>query len=163
MSGRISNKPIGVRSRATHACAASGPARGAGETPSGARSNLMKSVRRAGTAPELAVRRFLHAMGLRYTLHPAHLPGRPDLVLPRRRSVVFVNGCFWHGHDCRHGSVRSKTNAAFWTAKLLANRRRDARKTAELRAAGWHVEVVWECEVADPIALRCLARRLLRR
>jgi DNA mismatch endonuclease (patch repair protein) len=102
-------------------------------------------------------------MGLRYVLHPASLPGRPDLVLPRRRSVVFVHGCFWHGHDCAHGAVRAKTNAAFWEAKVLDNRRRDARKAAELRAAGWHVEVIWECETKIESVISRLGRRLLRR
>ncbi len=123
----------------------------------------MKQVRRENTAPELAVRRFLHAKGLRYSLHPERLPGRPDLVLPRRRSVIFVHGCFWHGHDCPHGSIRSKSNVVFWSNKIEDNRRRDARKTAELRAAGWIVEVVWECQARDPKVLRQLARRLLRR
>jgi len=123
----------------------------------------MKRVRREDTAPELAVRRFLHRAGLRYTLHGAHLPGRPDVVLPRRRTVVFVHGCFWHGHDCAHGSVQSKTNAAFWSRKIADNRARDARKADELRAAGWRVEVVWECQAGDGAFLRRLARRVLRR
>jgi DNA mismatch endonuclease (patch repair protein) len=123
----------------------------------------MKQVRRENTAPELAVRRFLHAAGLRYCLHLADMPGRPDLVLPRRRTVVFVHGCFWHGHDCAHGSVRSKTNTEFWKRKLDDNRARDARKRAELRAAGWRVEVIWECQAMDAGVLARLARKLQRR
>lgn len=77
--------------------------------------------------------------------------------------MVFVHGCFWHGHDCPHGSIQSKTNAEFWRRKLDDNRSRDARKEAQLRAAGWHVEVIWECQVHDAAVLRRLAARLLRR
>jgi DNA mismatch endonuclease (patch repair protein) len=126
-------------------------------------SARLRAVRREHTAPELTVRRFLHRRGLRYALHAKRLPGRPDLVLPRRQSVVFVHGCFWHGHDCAHGSVQAKTNTAFWQRKLEDNRARDARKEAALRAAGWHVEVVWECQVDDTALLHRLASRLLRR
>lgn len=123
----------------------------------------MRQVRREDTAPELSIRRFLHAAGLRYSLHSSRLPGRPDLVLTRRKTVVFVHGCFWHGHACRHGSVRSKTNADFWEKKIADNRARDARKEAQLRTDGWHVEVVWECQARDSAFLRKLARRLHRR
>lgn len=123
----------------------------------------MRHVKGKNTAPELAVRRYLHARGVRYRLHPASLPGRPDIVAPRRRTVVFVHGCFWHGHDCPHGRIQAKANAAFWAAKIAANRERDARKEAALRALGWHVETVWECEAARPHELAALARRLLRR
>jgi len=123
----------------------------------------MKRVRRKDTAPELRVRRFLHAAGLRYSLHSGRLVGKPDIVLTRRRTVVFVHGCFWHGHDCRHGSVRAKTNTDFWDKKIADNRARDAQKTAQLRDAGWHVEVVWECQSQHRAFLARLVRRLLRR
>lgn len=123
----------------------------------------MRQVRRKNTAPELAVRRYLHAAGLRYGLHASPLAGHPDLVLPRRKSVVFVHGCFWHGHDCSHGSIEAKTNTEFWRQKLASNVARDARQQALLRAAGWHVEVVWECQVQDSRVMRRLARRLLAR
>lgn len=123
----------------------------------------MRSVRRQHTAPEMAVRRFLHARGLRYSLHGKDLPGRPDLVLRRRRTVIFVHGCFWHGHDCPHGSVQAKTNREFWRDKIVANQARDRRKASELRNAGWHVEVVWECEVGDLTRMARLARKLLSR
>jgi DNA mismatch endonuclease, patch repair protein len=128
-----------------------------------ARTRLMKAVRHEHTAPEVAVRRHLHAQGLRYTLHRSDLPGRPDIVLPARGSVVFVHGCFWHGHDCAHGSVRAQRNAAFWAAKIDANRARDRRKAAALRRLGWHVETIWECEVRDVRRLEALSRRLLAR
>lgn len=123
----------------------------------------MRSVRREHTAPELEVRRYLHAQGLRYSLHRPDLPGRPDIVLPRRRTVIFVHGCFWHGHPCRHGSVKPKRNVEFWERKILANQERDRRKAAELKAHGWRVETVWECQVRDVGILEKLARTLLRR
>lgn len=123
----------------------------------------MKQVRRQDTAPELAVRRYLHALGLRFRLHGTDLPGRPDIVLARRRSVVFVHGCFWHGHSCRHGSVKARNNAAYWTSKLDDNRARDLRQQRALRAAGWRVEVVWECQVARSAVMNRLALRLLSR
>lgn len=123
----------------------------------------MQAVRQENTAPEIAVRRALHGAGLRFRLHVADLPGRPDIVLPKRRTVVFVHGCFWHGHDCRHGDVKSKSNREFWDRKLAANRTRDERKALELRRAGWTVEVIWECETRKPPVLARLIRRLLRR
>ncbi len=128
-----------------------------------ARTRLMKAVRQAHTEPERAVRRYLHAQGLRFALQRADLPGRPDIVLPRRGSVVFVHGCFWHGHHCTHGSVKAKRNAAFWAAKIDANRARDHRKASELRRLGWRVETIWECQVRDARRLEMLSRRLLAR
>lgn len=123
----------------------------------------MKRVGRKDTAPEICVRRHLHAQGLRYRLHDRLLPGTPDLSLQRRASVVFVNGCFWHGHDCRHGAVQARTNADYWSAKIEDNRHRDLRNFRALRALGWHVEVIWECECRRPRKLAALARRLLLR
>jgi DNA mismatch endonuclease (patch repair protein) len=128
-----------------------------------ARTRLMKSVRREHTAPEVAVRRHLHARGLRYALHRRDLPGRPDIVLPARRSVVFVHGCFWHGHACSHGAVQAKTNAAFWSTKIADNRARDRRKAAALRRLGWRVETIWECQVRDRRRLDRLCAVLLAR
>lgn len=123
----------------------------------------MKRVRRQDTAPELAVRRYLHAAGLRFRLHPRDLPGTPDIVLPRYRTVVFVHGCFWHGHDCAHGAVRSKTRTAFWDHKIAANRERDARKAQALKTLGWHVETVWECVCSSPSRLERVCRRIKQR
>ncbi len=107
---------------------------------------VMLANRGKDTAPEMAVRRALRAVGLRYRLHVRNLPGRPDVVLASRRAVVEVRGCFWHGHDCQHGRV-PKTRSEFWASKVLSNRDRDARNEAALRELGWHVVVVWECEV----------------
>ena len=106
----------------------------------------MSGIRGANTQPELRVRRHLHAAGLRYRLHMRGLPGRPDLVLPRFRTAVFVHGCFWHQHPGCRFATRPGTNAEFWKAKFATNRERDQRKEAELRALGWRVEVVWECD-----------------
>lgn len=110
------------------------------------RSALMKVVRQKDTAPEMLVRRELHKRGLRYKIGDRKLPGSPDLSFPRYRTVIFVHGCFWHGHDCRLGKLPS-SNIEFWTQKMEANRRRDARKEQTLRDRGWRVIIVWQCEL----------------
>lgn len=122
-------------------------------TPAQRRHN-MSLIRARDTQPEMLVRRGLHGRGLRYRLHDGSLPGRPDIVLPSRRAVVQVNGCFWHGHDCPKG-VTPGTNTAFWTDKIERNRARDRATTAALLDAGWRVLTVWEC------ALRGRGRRSL--
>ncbi|MBS0441086.1 MAG: DNA mismatch endonuclease Vsr [Proteobacteria bacterium] len=127
------------------------------------RSVLMKHVRRQDTAPEVAVRRYLHAAGLRFRLHVRDLPGTPDIVLPKYKTVVFVHGCFWHGHDCKHGAVRSKTRTAFWDDKIAGNRDRDARKAQALKKLGWHVETVWECQCSQAALLGRLCSRITKR
>ena len=110
------------------------------------RSELMAGVRGRDTAPELAVRRITHRMGLRFRLHRKDLPGRPDLVLPKHRLVVFVHGCFWHRHEgCRYAYI-PKSRIAFWTKKFASNVARDTRQEAALMAFGWRVLVIWECE-----------------
>lgn len=114
------------------------------------RSAVMRSVRGRDTKPELAVRRILRAAGMGYRLGGCGLPGRPDVVMKGRRAVVFVHGCFWHGHDCRRGARRPKANADYWRVKIERNRARDARSTAALVAEGWRVVVVWECEMKGP-------------
>jgi DNA mismatch endonuclease (patch repair protein) len=114
------------------------------------RSRMMATVRGRDTRPEMTVRRALHAGGFRYRLHRKDLPGRPDVVLSKHRLVVFVHGCFWHGHDCRRGR-RPSTNTDFWDPKLGRNMERDRAAQEALRAAGWAVEVVWECSLAAGI------------
>lgn len=126
-----------------------------------ARSRIMAAVKGADTKPEMLVRRFLHAAGLRYSLHRKDLPGKPDIVLRRHRTCVFVNGCFWHGHDCKAGRLPS-TRVDFWTAKIGANRDRDARVTRALRDAGWRVLVVWECDLRRPGTLERLVSDIRR-
>lgn len=111
-----------------------------------ARSKMMAAVRGKDTVPELYVRKQLFAAGFRFRLHVANLPGKPDLVLPRYKTVVFVHGCFWHGHSCARGK-RPMTNTSFWNAKLDANIRRDRKNHAALRAAGWRPIVIWQCEL----------------
>jgi DNA mismatch endonuclease (patch repair protein) len=109
----------------------------------------MAAIRSIDTKPELLVRRALHAEGFRFRLHVRDLPGRPDLVLPRHRGVVFVHGCFWHGHDCalfRWPATRQE----FWEAKISGNRERDARVLRELRSQGWRTGEVWECALKGP-------------
>lgn len=113
------------------------------------RSRMMREIRGKDTKPELRVRRFLHARGFRYRLHDRRLPGRPDLTLPKLRTVVFVHGCFWHQHSGCRFAARPATRVAFWAAKLSANTERDMRQRDLLTAAGWRVEVVWECEGQD--------------
>ena len=117
------------------------------------RSEMMANIRGRNTAPELAVRRIAHRMGLRFRLHRNDLPGRPDLVLPKHRLVVFVHGCFWHRHEgCRHASI-PKARRAFWMQKLMANVARDQRQQATLQALGWRVLVIWGCETGNRVAI----------
>lgn len=113
--------------------------------PREVRSRMMASIRARDTKPEMLVRRHLHGSGFRYRLSPRDLPGKPDLVLPRHNVVVLVHGCFWHGHPgCRFARLPA-TRTEFWTAKLSANRNRDAAAEGKLRDLGWRVAIVWEC------------------
>lgn len=112
------------------------------------RSRIMRAVGRTNTKPELVVRRMLHTLGLRFRLHRRNLPGTPDIVLPRWRTVIFVHGCFWHRHmGCRKATT-PKSRKEFWSTKFEQNVRRDRRTEALLRDGGWRVLVVWECEAA---------------
>lgn len=113
------------------------------------RSWLMSRIKGANTKPEIGVRSLLHRIGYRFRLHRRDLPGTPDIVLPGRKAVVFVHGCFWHGHACKRTKM-PKTREDYWAEKIYGNRRRDARKRRQLRALGWKVVVVWECETKKP-------------
>lgn len=108
------------------------------------RSQMMAGIRGKDTKPELVVRQELFRRGFRYRLHKKGLPGKPDLVLPKHNSVIFVNGCFWHGHECRVFKW-PKSNKDFWEEKILGNRVRDQRNIQLLQTAGWRVLTVWEC------------------
>lgn len=119
----------------------------------------MRSVRQRDTAPELAVRRFLHAHGLRFRLHRKDLPGRPDIVLPRFRTVIFVHGCFWHRHGCRY-TTTPKTNPEFWQGKFRRNKERDLDSEAALRSEGWRPLVIWSCEVGVAARMQALLRAI---
>jgi DNA mismatch endonuclease (patch repair protein) len=120
------------------------------------RSVLMSRVRSKDTKPELIVRSTVHRMGFRYRLHSNNLPGCPDLVFAGRKKIVFVHGCFWHGHNCRAGRNRPASHTTYWDAKLERNMKRDRSNSARLRRQGWSVLAVWECQVRekDRLALR---------
>lgn len=107
---------------------------------------MMAGIRSKNTRPEVFLRHALHAAGFRYRLNGAELPGKPDLVFPSRKTVVFIHGCFWHVHPCEYFRW-PKTNKEFWSAKLTANARRDVHVTEQLERLGWRVLVVWECEL----------------
>lgn len=127
------------------------------------RSRNMKAIRSKGMKPEIAVRKLAHAMGYRFRLHKAGLPGKPDLVFASRRKVIFVHGCFWHGHDdpsCQDGRL-PKSNLDYWVPKLERNKVRDASHIELLQSDGWDVEVIWECETRDTDALRLRLARFL--
>ena len=116
------------------------------------RSRNMAAIRGGDTKPEMRVRALLHALGYRFRLHRKDLPGKPDIVLPKYRTVIFVHGCFWHCHDCRYGSVVPSTRADFWAAKR-----------AELESVGWRVETIWECDTRDEGRLRLVLGEKLGR
>lgn len=109
----------------------------------------MARVRTKHTSAELTLRSLVHRMGYRFRLHRTELPGKPDLVFPSRKKVIFVHGCFWHGHDCRRGRMPT-SHVTFWTGKIRANRDRDCRTVDKLNALGWSSLVVWECQLKAP-------------
>lgn len=121
-------------------------------TPAQRRLNMSR-VRRRDTAPEMFLRRLLHGAGFRYRCDVGTLPGRPDIVFAGRKAVIFVHGCFWHGHDCTLFKT-PKTRTEFWTAKIAKNRERDKRAVQELRLGGWRVLMVWECALRGPRRLQ---------
>jgi DNA mismatch endonuclease (patch repair protein) len=125
------------------------------------RSYLMSRVRSRDTEPEMAVRRTAHGLGFRFRLHARELPGSPDLVFPRLRSLVFVHGCFWHRHPGCEKASNPSTRIEFWRAKFGRNIARDAAVRRELEALGWRILVVWECEAKDLKGLRVLIGRFL--
>ena len=117
-------------------------------TPAQRRLNMSR-IRGTNTKPEMLVRRALHARGLRFRLHRADLPGRPDLVFPAHRTVIFIHGCFWHGHDCALCKVPA-TRTEFWIAKIARNKDRDELTLQRLRQDGWRALVIWECALRGP-------------
>ena len=118
------------------------------------RSWNMSRIRGKDTKPEIVLRSLLHRAGFRYRLHVKKLPGKPDLVLPKHKTVIFVNGCFWHRHQGCRKATTPKTNTAFWAKKFEKTVERDACKKSELIESGWRVVTVWECELEnDPVSL----------
>lgn len=122
------------------------------------RSYVMSCVGSKNTRPELIVRKYLHAQGFRFRLHRKDLPGKPDIVLPKFKAIVFVHGCFWHGHDgCRRAQLPA-TRTEWWAQKVARNQERDAEQQAKLREMGWRVVIIWQCQlkasiIADSLAL----------
>ena len=117
-------------------------------TPS-QRKNTMRRVRSKDTKPEMVVRRLVHGLGYRYRLHRRDLPGNPDIVFSRLNKVIFVHGCFWHGHDCKAGLNRPASNKAYWIPKLERNKARDEKNLQELADKGWQSLIIWECQTKD--------------
>ncbi len=127
------------------------------------RSERMSRIRSKDTSPEVALRRALHALGLRFKLHRKDLPGRPDIVLPRHKAVVFVHGCFWHRHAGCRVATTPKSNTAFWQDKFERNVARDARSIELLEAQGWNVLVAWECELGSARKISDAALRIAQK
>ena len=124
------------------------------------RSRVMSSVRTRDTAPEVEVRSLLHKLGFRFRLHRKDLKGKPDVVLPGKRSVIFVHGCFWHGHDCPRGRM-PESNVLFWEQKIGKNKRRDVETVKTLENEGWRVLTIWQCQTREQIELRELLVKFL--
>ena len=117
------------------------------------RSEIMRNIRSKDTKPEMTVRRIVHRLGFRFRLHGKDLPGTPDLVLPKYCCVVFVNGCYWHGHTCKRGYRTPGTNADYWTKKIGRNIEQQEMAFSQLLSDGWKVVLIWECEIKDLCAL----------
>jgi DNA mismatch endonuclease (patch repair protein) len=126
-----------------------------------ARSRVMAAIRGKDTRPEMLVRRLLHSMGYRFRLHRRDLPGTPDIVLPGRRKVIFVHGCFWHGHRGCRFATRPATRPQFWAEKIDRNQRRDRIAVVRLRRLGWSVATIWECSLRRPERLTARLHRFL--
>lgn len=109
---------------------------------------MMAGIRGKNTKPEMTIRKGLHRRGFRFLVHDKRLPGKPDLVFPKWRSAIFVNGCFWHGHDCHLFKLPS-TRTEFWRDKIAANKRRDQNALVNIEAMGWRALSVWECEIKN--------------
>ena len=125
------------------------------------RSEIMARIRSKNSTPELAVRSLVHRMGYRFRLHSSALPGKPDLVFPRLQKVMFVNGCFWHGHGGCKKAALPKSNVVFWKQKIDRNRERDRKTASALRRGGWRALVIWQCALKDRVRLESRLRRFL--
>ncbi len=122
----------------------------------------MRRIRKSDTAPEMMVRRLAHGLGLRFRLHRRDLPGTPDIVFPRRRTVVLVHGCFWHQHEGCRLARQPKSRLDYWLPKLARNKARDRTAQEDLQALGWQVLVIWECETKAPEIVRSKLEELLQ-
>ncbi|MEO5229866.1 DNA mismatch endonuclease Vsr [Bacteroides ovatus] len=111
------------------------------------RSDIMSKISSKDTKPEILVRKFLFSKGFRYRINVKTLPGKPDIVLPKYKTIIFVNGCFWHGHNCKKGKLPS-SNTDFWKEKISNNKSRDAKNSDLLVNLGWKVIIIWQCEIS---------------
>ena len=127
------------------------------------RSRIMRAVKGQNTTPELVVRRLVFASGYRYRLHRKDLPGKPDLVFPRLRKIIFVHGCFWHGHTCARGARIPQNNRQYWVQKIQRNVIRDRKNRAALKKLGWQVHIIWECKLKDVGKLQSGIGRFLKK
>lgn len=118
------------------------------------RSQIMAEVKSKNTKPEILVRSLLHKMGYRFRFHRRDLPGNPDIILPKHKKVIFVHGCFWHGHENCQRSKRPTTNIEFWNIKLDKNIERDHKNISELKLLGWQSMIIWTCEIKELITLK---------
>lgn len=126
------------------------------------RSRIMRAVRGADTAPEIAVRRMIRSLGFSgYRLRRKDLPGSPDIAFIGRRKAIFVHGCFWHGHNCARGARVPKSNQEYWVAKISRNRERDIASLSSLRSMGWDSITVWECELRNPSSVEARLKEFL--
>lgn len=131
------------------------------QPPTAKKSREMARVASKNTAPEIAVRRLLHSMGVRFRLHRRDLPGHPDVVLPGKMLAIQIHGCFWHGHDCKRGARIPKTNTEYWVGKVRRNVERDAHTKAALAELGWRTLVIWECQIKDADVMKTIITEFL--
>lgn len=128
--------------------------------PTPERSAVMRAVKGKDTTPEKIVRGTLHKEGFRFRIHNEHMPGKPDIVLPKYKTVIRVMGCFWHGHKCPRGDRTPQTNTEYWTAKIQRNVERDKKQKRELQSEGWRVLDVWECQLKTEAWLKKITQKL---
>lgn len=126
------------------------------------RSEIMRNIRSKDTAPEKAARSMIHRMGYRYRLHAKYLPGKPDMVFPSRKKVIFIHGCFWHLHEGCRKAAFPKSRKQYWIPKLLLNRERDQRILLELKELGWKALTIWQCELSNKTKVSNKIKRFLR-
>jgi DNA mismatch endonuclease (patch repair protein) len=125
------------------------------------RSEIMRAVRSKDTKPEMLVRRLVHKLGYRFRLHRHDIVGTPDLAFIRRHKLIFVHGCWWHGHSCKRGARVPKTRQDYWLPKIAATIERDKRNTSKLKRDGWDILTIWECETTDATTLQMRLRAFL--
>jgi DNA mismatch endonuclease (patch repair protein) len=127
------------------------------------RSQIMSAVKNKNTKPEILVRKHLFRAGFRYSIHKRELPGSPDILLPKYKSVIFVHGCFWHGHSNCKKAINANSNKNFWNQKILENRNRDQRVKRKLNSAGWRVITLWECDLRNQKSITRTINKLITR